>query len=446
MSSAQSELARELAQAGTLVTAATRARLADCLVDFLAAVLTGAQTDTGRFIVQTYAEQGIRGYAFALAYVAELSEFSHGSNRSAGHVGSTTLPVVLAFAGERERDPVDFAAAALAGYEAFSRVGSSMMPALERWGSVQTGFVGSLGAAAAAASLRGLDAAGICAALGIAAYLTPLTPVEGNRSGANSGEAAMATDVGMRAAELIEGGVLGPPRLLDDLHQRVVGEPPPLAFRSPSADGQLAIDQLYFKPFPSCRFTHGAIQAVLEVLGKGVRAEDISEVEVEVTPRAFRTCKALPTQTPTDYLQRQFSLRYMTALALLSGQVTPAEVMAPPSRLDEAALELARTRVRLKVRDELAKTGNICPAVLVVRLKDGSAVEHSVLKPWGCPDAPMTRSDIKRKLDLAAPATMKPAELDAWKSMAEGLAWRELSERLRRQLLVQAKPRRIHAH
>jgi 2-methylcitrate dehydratase PrpD len=428
--SAQRELAFDIATMGALVSPATQERLADCLVDFLASILTGAQTSIGRFVARVYAGEGSRGYAFALAYIAEISEFSHGSNRSAGHVGSTTLPVVLAAARERGRHPADLAASALGGYEAFSRVGSSMMPALERWGSVQTGFVGSLGAAAAAARLRGLDVEGICSALGTAAYLTPLTPVEGNLSSANSSEAATATDVGMRAAELVEGGVYGSPRLVDDLYRRVVGQTPPSAFRSPSADRRLGIHQLYFKPFPSCRFTHGAIQAVLEVLRQGVRVEDVFEVEVDVTPRAFRVCGALPRRAPTQYLERQFSLHYMTALTLLSGQVTPAEVFAPSSALDEAALSFAQTHVRLQMREELAELGHICPAHLTFYLRDGTTLQHEVSKPWGSPDAPLSRADLLSKFERAAVGTLSAAEVETWQELAGELAWLEISDRL----------------
>jgi 2-methylcitrate dehydratase PrpD len=416
-------------------------KLSDCLIDFVAAVLAGAHTPLGRSIARRYAREGTKGYAFALSYLAEISEFSHGHNWSAGHVGSTTLPVALAYAAVPGHDAhvssADLTWAALAGYEAFSRVGSAMMPALEQWGSVQTGFVGALGAAVTAAVVHGLSADLICSALGIAAYLTPLSPIEGYLSGANSGETAVATQTGILAAELAALGVAGSSHLVDDLYRRIVGRAPAQAYAPVWPDGAPGIDHVYFKPFPCCRFTHGAIQAVLEALN-GVTAARISALEVHVTPRAFQTCRQVPSRIPTGYLERQFSLPYITAMAVLSRKITPSEVLSPLPELDEAALGLARTRVRLKVRDELAQNGNICPTVLVVRLKDGTAVEHSVLRPWGCPDAPMTRSDLLRKLDQAAPAAMKQSEIDAWKDLAQGLAWRTLSDRLRQILLVEA--------
>lgn len=429
MRPAQAELGELLVVAEGWSTPAARERLVDCLVDFVSAVFAGLRMPQGRAIARRYASENVRSRAFALSYLAELSEFSHGHNNGAGHVGSTTLPVALVLAAEPAYQESDVTAAVLMGYEAFSRVGASMMPVLERWGSVQTGLIGSLGAAATAAGIAAVDSDGMCSTLGVAAYLTPLSPREGYASKANSSEAAAATLIGILAAELAAAGFDGSPRLVDDLYRRILGDSPRPAFGGPWPDGDLGIDHLYFKPYPCCRFTHGAIQATLEAIRDGVQAEAVEDVEVQVPPRAFRACGSTPGRLPTTYLERQFSIAYLVALAFRVGRVTPSEVLTPAFELDAAALEFAG-RVRVVSQNNLSSYGNICPSRVIARLRSGETVERSVLQPWGCPTAPMTRSDIACKFERTAGVLLDPVDLNHWKELISGLAWRELSRRM----------------
>src|SRR5688572_29820415 len=98
MPSSQSGLSVALAE--LRASAAHESRIRDLLIDFVAAVLVGAGTSLGKAIFTRYVQEGASGLAFALAYLAEISEYSHGSNRSAGHLGSTPLPVVLGYAAD----------------------------------------------------------------------------------------------------------------------------------------------------------------------------------------------------------------------------------------------------------------------------------------------------------------------------------------------------------
>jgi 2-methylcitrate dehydratase PrpD len=417
---------------------AERTRLSTCLLDVTAAVLAGSRTALGHALAQRYANDGARGYAFTLAYLAEISEYSHGHTRMAGHLGSTVLPAVLALAADAEVD-TDRNAAAAAGYEAFARVGQALMPALEQWGSGSTGISGSFGAAVAAARAHGFDAGGISAALGVAAYLTPLTPLEGYLSGANSAEAAVATSTGLLAAELIELGADGSPSLLDDLHQRIVGCTPPEAFRG-QEPARPAVHMVYFKPYPCCRFTHGPIQAALELANAGVRTSDIERLVVHTTPRAVRTCGHLPRPARLAYLERQFSIPYLVSLALLRGQITTDDVLGPPAAHDAEALTFAREHVSVEIDDDLVAYATICPTILRLRLRDGTNLEHRVLRPRGCLEEPMTDADIAAKFQSTAAPLLGDATTDAWSGLANELAWPEVGRQLRAYLLATAAP------
>jgi 2-methylcitrate dehydratase PrpD len=413
---------------------ADRARLVDCGLDFVAAVLTGVRSGLGQPICRRFADAGKRGYAFTLSYLAEISEFTHGHNWSAGHVGSTTLPTALALAGDETINPGALTPALFVGYEAFARIGSALMPALERWGSVSTGFVGSLGAAATAARARDMDAERICSCLGIASSITPLSPSDAYLSGANSVEAAHATTVGITAAELTEFGIRGAPHILDDLHRRIVGDAPSAAFAHRSSE-ELAIHHAYFKPYPCCRFAHGAIQAVLELSGQGVQASQVGRLELAVTPRAARTCGFVPSGLHAPYVARQYSLGYLSALALVRGEVTAMDVLNPAPDVERSALDFATDYVVVTADDGLERYGNICPTIVRAQLTTGDTVERRVLVPWGCPESPMTRGDLLEKFRRAALPNLSPTVCEEWIELIQAMAWTELGRRLRRYLM-----------
>lgn len=444
MRSAQGELADLLAHPEAFEgNDADRARLVDCVLDLVAAVLTGVHGGLGQPICQRYAAAGRRGYAFTLSYLAEISEFTHGHNWSAGHVGSTTLPTALALAGDETIEPGALTSALFAGYEAFARIGSALMPALERWGSVSTGLVGSLGAAATAARARDMDPEQTYSCLGIASSITPLSPSDAYLSGANSLEAAHATTVGMTAAELTEVGIRGAPHILDDLHQRIVGHAPSAAYARQSNE-QMAIHHAYFKPYPCCRFTHGAIQGVLELSGQGVQASQVRRLDLTVTPRAARICGFLPLGLHAPHVARQFSLGYLSGLVLLRGEVTANDVLSPASDVERSALEFATEYVVVTADDGLTRYGNICPTIVLAYLTTGDIVERRVLAPWGCPEAPMTRDDLLAKFRRAALHDLPLSECAEWIELIQTLAWTELSGRLRR-YLIHDSPERIIA-
>jgi 2-methylcitrate dehydratase PrpD len=279
-----------------------------------------------------------------------------------------------------------------------------------------------------------MDAEQICSCLGIASSITPLSPSGAYLSGANSLEAAHATTVGMMAAELTEVGIRGAPYILDEIHRRVVGEAPSAAYVRQSNE-QMAIHHAYFKPYPCCRFTHGAIQAVLELSAQGVQASQVRRLDLAVTPRAAKTCGFLPSGLHAPHVARQFSLGYLSALALLRGEVTAEDVLSPAPDVERSALEFATESVVVTADDGLTRYGNICPTIVRAHLTAGDTVERRVLVPWGCPEAPMTRDDLLKKFRRAAVHDLPARDCADWIELIQELAWTELSRCLRRYLV-----------
>ena len=83
--------------------------------------------------------------------------------------------------------------------------------------------------------------------------------------------------------------------------------------------GQKYYMEVTFKPYPSCRATHGAIDCSLEILHKyGVKAENIGEVTVIVHSQSYPSIIREPfTIGIVPHVDAIFSLQYTVANALL---------------------------------------------------------------------------------------------------------------------------------
>jgi 2-methylcitrate dehydratase PrpD len=157
----------------------------------------------------------------------------------------------------------------------------------------------------------------------------------------------------------------------------------------------------------------------------------IARIEVLTTERAVRICGGLPQAGPLGYLDRQFSLPFLVALAAIAREINSGQIMGPPSIADDMYLEFARKRVAVNADPSLASHGNICPTIIRVYLTDGSSLQREVLRPWGCPDAPLTSADIQQKFQRAArERNIDTKVADALLEGACALDWSDVARRL----------------
>lgn len=224
---------------------------------------------------------------------------------------------------------------------------------------IRSAVCGVFGAALVAAKLAGLSAPAIQNALGIA-----LSQVGGTRQVVVDSamtkryQPAFMTAAGVLSAELSEAGVAG----CRDVFEGQYG------YFNIYWNGAYASDELTrglgrhfegvgasFKPYPCCRYTHGAIDAALQARREhGIAPSSVQRVEVHVTTQKFFDAVSRPfvvTDNPT--MDGQFSIPYTVASALLDGYVF-LDSFEPDTVRRQERLDLARkvTVVRdLPVRD-----------------------------------------------------------------------------------------------
>lgn len=299
---------------------------------------------------------GRRGSAWTAALVngtaAHALDFDDMHPAMSSHPSAPLVPALLAVGEAIGASGPALLSALVAGFELECRVGAAMMPSHYARGFHTTGTVGSLGAAAGVAHLLGFSARQFEETLGVAAsggaglkivFGTMTKPLQAGRAAANGVLAARLVEQGLTSAlGVIEGAHGLAATQADALDLTILGQP----FGAP-----WTILSNVFKLHAACGFTHGAIDAALAVRGQLDPAK-IKTVDLEVHPDLL---SAANIEQPTTPLEAKFSVRFVTALALASGQVAAEQFV--PSVIGDAALGRIAASIRLVAVPDLPRLG-----------------------------------------------------------------------------------------
>jgi 2-methylcitrate dehydratase PrpD len=325
----------------------------------------------------------------ALVHVLEMDDLHR---ESVTHPGCVVVPAAWSVAERRGAGGRDFLRAVLAGYEAVCRIGNAVGPRHYKvWHNTAT--CGPFGAAVAAGTLLELREEPMVWALGNAG-----TQAAGLwqflEEGAMSKHlhAGRAAEAGVVAAELASHGFTGPARILEGTKGFFAAAcpdaDPARVLAQPEAPWQLALTSI--KPWPSCRHTHPAIDAALELRTR-VAPSDVADVRIETYRAALDLCD---NATPCSEYEAKFSLHHCVAAALADGRVTLGSFDG--SARD--ALAHLRARVSATATAEFDAAYPIdWGARVSVRTTSGAAVsaERSACK--GDPQQPLTAAELRAK-------------------------------------------------
>jgi 2-methylcitrate dehydratase PrpD len=260
------------------------------------------------------------------------------------HAGAVVVPAALAMAEKLDASGERLVTAVAAGYEVMIRSSLALNPSATRLrGWHITGVCGPLGAAAACASLQGLDTGRTAYALGLAGTQGAGTWAF-NADGTMSKRlhAGKAAHSGVLAAELAALGFTGPTQIYEYGDGGVLkafsdaSDPAPLTRALGSV---FHLDDTSVKPYSCCGSTHAYIDAALALRRRlGVPWKPQRRVRVGLSKVVEVQC-GFP-YAPGSALNAQMSLRYAVAAALTDGQVLPAQFTEQRMR-DPALIALA---------------------------------------------------------------------------------------------------------
>ncbi|KAK8022920.1 hypothetical protein PG991_006801 [Apiospora marii] len=385
--------------------AAGAAAGADSSEPFLQAVraLHGGE-GTGRSTVYTKGKTFLPQWAgFLNAAYSHSFDFDDTHAASILHPGATAIPAALAQAELSRSDGKAFLLAVAVGYEITTRLGRGLNYGGYTRGFHNTATAGIFGATAAIAKLRGFSVSQLADALGLA-----LSRAGGSMQFLANGSwnkrlhPGFAVHDAFVAATLAEAGVAGAAEPVEGryglLHAfSATGTAEGLAEGLGTEEWVFAATAM--KPFPSCRMTHAAIEAVASVAAAAVRGKENGNKEkeidgftVELSPGCFPIVAAeIPNKLqPQTVVDAQFSIYYQVAVAWLYGsgigwamyeKLGDAEVLALCRRVTAVATD--------DVRDLEAR--------VTFRFTDGTTVTEGVVYPLGEDEHPFYREQVHAK-------------------------------------------------
>jgi 2-methylcitrate dehydratase PrpD len=397
------------------VPEATRASVRRELLDYLgAAIAGGAAAGLPRWL-KVLIDMGGRPDARVIGgprvpaptaalcngYFGHVLEFDDTHDEAVLHAGSAAIPAAFAAAGLRgEVSGKELCEAVLLGVELTCRLGVATKLNLVEGGWIYTALFGHFGATLAAARLIDPRPDVLRNALGIVYCLA-----SGNHQSTREGTATKHVQPGFAASNAITAALMASGGLPGVRHP-LTGEDglsrvylhdlfdPARAVRGLGREWEF--DRLSIKPYPTCRLTHPAISAALDLHAQlGPDVEKIDRVELVIGPQAHDVVgrDAPEKRTPQTRVNAQFSVYWCVASALAYGEVTPrqlAEDIPPSPRLQEWIAKISGTA------DASAAQRDIGGCKLSAHGAFGTRhVEHTSAK--GHPDHPISNDELLAK-------------------------------------------------
>jgi 2-methylcitrate dehydratase PrpD len=387
-------------------------RTKQCLLDWFAVTVAGAQEELTDILVREAMDDGAVGTNGGKASLVGRSETTLPSTAALingaashaldyddvnfamhGHPTVTVVPALLALGEQRKASGRLFVESFIAGYETAGRIGRLVEPSHYNRGFHATATVGSFSATAAAARMLGLSDAQLAVAFGIAA-----TQAAGLKS--NFGtmckplHAGTASEHGLRAARLAAGGFTARADSLecdqgfassqsDHLNtEDALGEPP---------QGWHLRNNL-FKYHAACYMTHAPIECAKEIrLKSNFPPERVKRILLRLDVAADKVCN-IP--NPTSGLEAKFSLRQTVAMALTGVNTASLEAYSTEITQDPR-MKTLRDKLDIEFRTEWPHA----LAEMAIELDDGTMLEarHDSGIPWS--DVAKQRNALETKFD-----------------------------------------------
>jgi len=339
--------------------------------------------------------------ALCNGYFGHVLEFDDTHDAAVLHAGSAAIPAAFAAAGMRgEVSGKEFCEAVLLGVELTCRLGVATRLNLVEGGWIYTALLGHFGATLAAARIIDHRPDVLRNAFGIVYCLA-----SGNHQSTREGAPTKHVQPGFAAANAITAALMASGGL-DGVKHPLTGEDglsrvylrglfdPARATRGLGTEWEF--DRLSIKPYPTCRLTHPAISAALELRAQlGRDAQKIERVELVIGPQAHDVVgrDVAEKRAPQTRVNAQFSVYWCVASALAYGEVTPrqlAEEVPPSPKLREWIAKISGTA------DPAAAQRDIGGCVLRAHGSFGTR-EVRQTNAKGHPDHPLSDGELLAK-------------------------------------------------
>lgn len=392
---------------------ATGIALASTRYDFAHKTLAGLQYLDGRHATDAEGV-GVIGMPARLSPrdAATMNGFLiHGLDYDDTHIGGIIHPTASVFpavwsagamVGASGREVVT---AYVVGVEAAVRLGMVARGGFHQVGFHPTGMIGVFGCTLAAGRLLGLNAEQLRNAQGLALSMSAAS-LQFLEDGAwnKRFHPGWAAQSGITAAALAREGFIGASNTYEGrfgLFNSYLGA------QAGDADLSLAtatlgtaweLDRVAIKPFPTCHFTHAAIDCALALRSQLNGLDDIAEIEVRVPGETMKTIcepEANKKRPQNDY-DAKFSTHVLVATALHKGRVTLAELV--PDVFQNPDVLATADKVRC-IADPDSAFPRAYSGEVRIATRSGGTLTHREHVNRGADDRPLSNDEIRAKFD-----------------------------------------------
>ena len=383
----------------------------NCLIDYIGSTIGGASISRERAnsLYPSFAEEGsyslfgfnktasLQTALLINGISSHMAEMDDGVISGIIHPGAPIFTGLLAIA---EKEPVEwkkFVLGVIVGYEASVRIANAIQPAHKRCGYHATGTCGTIGVALAIAAMLDFDrnmmkqtlsiamasAHGTLKVLEDASELKPYNIASAAINGVVAVLSARAGYCGADDAFSGEAGFLA--QMTTEVHVDKL-------FRK--EDDQFCIENVYFKPYASCRYTHPAIEASIYL--KDVYRVDYQEIESIVVETYELAVRHHDHVVIPNVSSAKMSIPFSAAVALITGN-GGANSFTNRYICDDEVTSLIK-KVKVVPCDEFTKLfPNKSCARMIATTYDDQKYVVVVDMPKGEPDNPLNEGDLRNK-------------------------------------------------
>ncbi len=373
---------------------------------------------------------------------AHSLDFDDTHREGSVHPGASVIPSVIALAEEHKLDGRRLITAIVVGYDITCRLAMALDPKSHyNRGFHPTATAGVFGATAAGAKLLGFSALHLEHAFGVNG-----SQVAGSMQYVDNGawnkrlHPGLAAHNAIVALELARHGFVGASRAIEGEHGFLLGysdQPHPELALSGLGE-RFEILRTAIKPYPACRYAHGALDAVIDL----VKEHDLHPEEVESV--TIGLCDAgldligRPVERkrePQNVVDGQFSMPFLGAAAITRRRMTWTDY----DLLQDPSARVLMHRIKV-VADEEAN--RVFPQKWLTSVEICARGRVFADQRWwarGEPESPLTWPEVVAKFESLASDALSPEQCRQVKDAVQALDrvsdMRTIGELLRGQIL-----------
>lgn len=383
-----------------------------CILDYLGVTLAGSKmmrTVGIRIIEHSRRNNGINSVIgfkettdtitaiFLNGFLSHVMELDDGHRHGMLHLGSPIISALFSVVESEQITGEDFLKGVILGYEAAIRLACLVQPAHKKMGYHATGTCGTIGAAIGIASALRLTRSQMKAVLSAAATSAAgFLEIQEDGSDLKPFNAARAAVNGYIANLVSRGNLQGP----DDIIGGKRGFLSIMSSQKTKTEicnsdlDRWGIEDVYFKPYASCRHSHPSIEAViLAIENNNVDINNIDAIDVytyrdAVYGHDHKEIKGVGSA--------KMSIPFSVAVAAVTGRAGIDEFTLHRIMDDNVIAMMGKIYVHSD-----SELSSMAPqrrsAIVEVQTKDKKRYREQVAYPKGEPENPMSFHDIEDK-------------------------------------------------